>query len=136
MKLLLKNREMLLVVAIIALLALIALRFPPFVAPGNLANVYNDTSILIILALAVVAILVDRRALLVSGLVYAGWAFASLFRTIGFKDYTGPVTVLLLGAFVLLLSAGCTKKSHSPRSFVPRSATNPALRSHSTGSRA
>ncbi|TDR89762.1 hypothetical protein [Enterovirga rhinocerotis] len=58
--------------------------------------------------LAAVAILVDRRALLVSGLVYAGWAFASLFRTIGFNDYTGPVTVLLLGAFVLVLSAGWT----------------------------
>ena len=60
MKLLLKNREMLLVVAIIALLALIALRFPPFVAPGNLANVYNDTSILIILALGQMAVILTR----------------------------------------------------------------------------
>lgn len=60
MKLLLKNREMLLVVAILALVALIALRFPPFVTPGNLANVYNDTSILIILALGQMAVILTR----------------------------------------------------------------------------
>lgn len=60
MKLLLKNREMLLVVAIVALVALIALRFPPFVAPANLANVYNDTSILIILALGQMAVILTR----------------------------------------------------------------------------
>lgn len=60
MKLLLKNREMLLVVAIVALVALIALRFPPFVAPANLTNVYNDTSILIILALGQMAVILTR----------------------------------------------------------------------------
>ena len=58
--------------------------------------------------LAVVAILVDRRALLVSGLIYAGWAFATLFQSVGLKGYTAPVTVLVLGAFVLLLSGGWT----------------------------
>ena len=65
--------------------------------------------LLIFAGLAIVAVLVDRRALLVSGLVYAGIAFGKLFQTIGFKDQTGPVTVLVLGAFVLLLSAGWTR---------------------------
>ncbi|GLR50257.1 ABC transporter permease [Shinella yambaruensis] len=60
MKVLLKNREMLLVVAIALLVALIALRFPPFVTPRNLANVYNDTSILIILALGQMAVILTR----------------------------------------------------------------------------
>lgn len=60
MKLLLKNREMLLVVAIVALVVLIAIRFPPFVTPANLANVYNDTSILIILALGQMAVILTR----------------------------------------------------------------------------
>ena len=60
MKLLLKHREILLVVAIVALTALIALRFPRFVTPGNLANVYNDTSILIILALGQMAVILTR----------------------------------------------------------------------------
>jgi rhamnose transport system permease protein len=57
---LLKNREALLVVAIVVLLALIALRFPAFVAPRNLARVYNDTSILIILALGQMAVILTR----------------------------------------------------------------------------
>jgi hypothetical protein len=56
--------------------------------------------------LAFVAILVDRRALLVSGLLYAGWAFASIFQTIGLRDVNFPLTILALGAFVLGLSAG------------------------------
>lgn len=60
MKLLLKNREMLLVVAVVALVALIAIRFPGFVAPANLARVYNDTSILIILALGQMAVILTR----------------------------------------------------------------------------
>lgn len=57
---LLKNREILLVVAIAVLLALIALRFPAFVAPSNLARVYSDTSILVILALGQMAIILTR----------------------------------------------------------------------------
>lgn len=60
MKTLLKNREMLLVAAIVALVALIAARFPGFVRPQNLANVYNDTSILIILALGQMAVILTR----------------------------------------------------------------------------
>jgi rhamnose transport system permease protein len=57
---LLKNREILLVGAIAVLLALIALRFPAFVSPSNLARVYNDTSILIILALGQMAVILTR----------------------------------------------------------------------------
>jgi len=60
MKTLLKNREMLLVAAIVALVVLIATRFPGFVRPQNLANVYNDTSILIILALGQMAVILTR----------------------------------------------------------------------------
>jgi len=60
----------------------------------------------VFLALGVVAVVIDRRAILVSGLVYAGYALASLIRSAGFTDYTVPATLLVLGAFVLLLSAG------------------------------
>ena len=56
--------------------------------------------------LAAVAILVDRRALLVSGLVYAGWALSQLLRGSGIQDGVVPATLLALGALVLLLSAG------------------------------
>lgn len=60
----------------------------------------------VFLALSFVAVLIDRRAMLVSGLSYAGYAFATLIREAGFSDMTTPATVLVLGAFVLLLSAG------------------------------
>lgn len=60
----------------------------------------------IFLVLGAVAVLIDRRALLVSGLIYAGTAFAALLRETGISDATVPATLLVLGAFVLLLSAG------------------------------
>ncbi|SON57270.1 Ribose transport system permease protein RbsC [Hartmannibacter diazotrophicus] len=55
-----KSREFLLLIAIGALVALIATRFPAFIAPGNLLNVYNDTAILIILALAQTAVILTK----------------------------------------------------------------------------
>jgi hypothetical protein len=61
---------------------------------------------IVFLALSFVAVLIDRRAMLVSGLTYAGIAFWTLIRQAGLSDMTTPVTILALGAFVLLLSAG------------------------------
>jgi hypothetical protein len=60
----------------------------------------------VFLALSFVAVLIDRRAMLVSGLAYAGIAFWTLIRQAGLSDMTTPLTVLALGTFVLLLSAG------------------------------
>jgi hypothetical protein len=62
--------------------------------------------VVVFLALSFVAVLIDRRALLVSGLAYAGIAFWTLIRQVGLSDVTTPLTILTLGAFVLLLSAG------------------------------
>jgi hypothetical protein len=61
-----------------------------------------------VLVFAVVAVVIDRRALLVSGLVYTGFAFGALIRDAGFgaDGDTTPAALLALGAFVLLLSAG------------------------------
>lgn len=70
-------------------------------------SVENAIAILaLFFALGAVAVLIDRRALLVSGLVYAGTAFAALLRETGVTGNTVPLTLLVLGAFVLLLSAG------------------------------
>lgn len=55
--------------------------------------------------LGLVAVLVDRRALLVSGLAYAGIAFASLVRDSGVVGNSTPLTILVLGGFILLISA-------------------------------
>lgn len=60
----------------------------------------------IFVGLALVALVVDRRAILVSGLSYAGFAFGSLVVKAGLSDSVVPLTMLVLGALVLLLSAG------------------------------
>lgn len=56
----LKSREAILALAILALLALIASRFPAFVAPANLARVLTDTSPLILLALGQMAVILTK----------------------------------------------------------------------------
>ncbi|MBL8583688.1 MAG: hypothetical protein JNL61_15880 [Rhizobiaceae bacterium] len=58
--------------------------------------------------LALVALLVDRRAILVAGLSYAGYALVTLAGTSGLFGTSAavPLTMLVLGALVLLLSAG------------------------------
>ncbi|ABD55513.1 ABC transporter permease [Jannaschia sp. CCS1] len=56
----LKSREVLLVGVILALTALIASRFPAFIAPANLVNVFTDTSPLIILAIGQAIVILTR----------------------------------------------------------------------------
>ena len=60
MKTLLKSREMLLIGAILILLLIIATRFPNFVAPSNLAVVFNDTSPLILLAIGQMIVVLTK----------------------------------------------------------------------------
>ena len=56
----LKSREAILTGVLLALLALIAARFPGYVAPENLARVFNDTSPLIILAIGQTFVILTR----------------------------------------------------------------------------
>ncbi len=53
-------RETILFAAILAILVLVTTRFPGFIAPGNLIDVFNDTSPLIILALGQMAVILTR----------------------------------------------------------------------------
>jgi rhamnose transport system permease protein len=57
---LLKSREGLLAIAIAILTAGIAVRFPAFVAPVNLANVFNDTAPLMILAIGQMIVILTK----------------------------------------------------------------------------
>jgi hypothetical protein len=76
--------------------------------------------VVVFVALSFVAVLIDRRAMLVSGLSYAGIAFATLIRQAGFSNTTAtPFTILTLGAFVLLLSAGWRPLRAAILSHVP-----------------
>jgi len=63
---------------------------------------------IIVAVLAVVAVLIDRRALLVSGLAYLGGAIGYALTGSGPRGDPGVVaaTLIILGAFVLTLGAG------------------------------
>ena len=76
------------------------------IGSGGLTMASSVGVLAIFAGLALVAVLVDRRAVLVSGLSYAGVAFGSLVTQIGFSQGVVPLTMLVLGALVLLLSAG------------------------------
>ncbi|MDE2384882.1 MAG: ABC transporter permease [Alphaproteobacteria bacterium] len=80
MNTLLKSRESLLAAAIIVLIAAVATRFPGFAAPSSLAQAFNDTSILIILALAQMTVILTRSIDLstASNLCFTGMAVAML----------------------------------------------------------
>jgi rhamnose transport system permease protein len=76
----LKYRELLLVAVIIVLTAAFSYRAPGFAAPGNLAKIFNDTSILIILALGQMAVILTRSIDLsvAANLSFTGMAIAML----------------------------------------------------------
>ena len=57
---LLKHRELWLGLAILALIVLVTLRFPRFAQPGNLLTIFNDTSILMMLALGQMVVILTR----------------------------------------------------------------------------
>lgn len=62
---------------------------------------------LTVAVLAVVAVLIDRRAMLVSGLAYLGWAIGSTLGDAGGGGlFTLAATLVILGAIVLTLGAG------------------------------
>ena len=71
---------------------------------------FNSTSAIAVLGifvvLGLVSLVIDRRALLASGLAYAGGAFGVLIQQTDLADKAGAATLLLLGLFILLLSAG------------------------------
>lgn len=59
----------------------------------------------VVVVLALVALVTDRRAILVAGLTYTAIAFGTLIRDAGFANRSLPLSLLALGASVLLLSA-------------------------------
>ncbi|MER8766354.1 ABC transporter permease [Mesorhizobium sp. M0968] len=80
MKALLKCREVWLLAAIVVLIGLISTRFPGFADPANLRQVFNDTSILMILALGQMVVILTRSIDLsmASSLCFTGMVVAML----------------------------------------------------------
>jgi len=104
MTVLLKHREILLVIAIAALIGLIAIRFPAFADPANLGTVFNDTAILTILALGQMVVILTRSIDLsvVANLTLSGMIVAMLNAA-----YPGiPVPALIVVAMLVGLLLG------------------------------
>lgn len=83
---------------------------PMFKMLGLLGVNQTDTTraliaIAIYLLLALVALAVDRRALLVSALFYVVYAMAALFKAAGTLSASFALTALVIGSALLLLSA-------------------------------
>jgi rhamnose transport system permease protein len=104
MKSLAKHREVWLVVAMAAMIALIATRFPGFARPGNLAAVFNDTSILMILALGQMAVILTRSIDLsmAANLAFTGMAVAMINAALPGL----PLPLLILCALLIGLLLG------------------------------
>ncbi|MBA8901859.1 rhamnose transport system permease protein [Phyllobacterium sp. P30BS-XVII] len=79
-KKLFKFREMLLVVIIAVLLGIFSSRSPGFSSPSNLSNIFNDTSILIILALGQMTVILTKSIDLsvAANVAFTGMAVAML----------------------------------------------------------
>lgn len=90
-----KFREMLLVVIIGVLLAAFSARAPGFAKPGNLANIFNDTSILIILALGQMTVILTKSIDLsvAANLAFTGMAVGMINAT--YPDLSLAVIILV-----------------------------------------
>lgn len=105
MKKLLKHREIWLLAAIALLIGLISTRYGAFASPRNLAAIFNDTSILMILALGQMVIILTRSIDLsmASTLAFTGMVVAMI--NAAFPAVPVPVLMLAAAAVGLLLGA-------------------------------
>ena len=99
MKQLLGSRDVLLACALLGLIALVCLRFPAFASPDSLFGVFNDTSILIILALGQMVVILTRciDLSMAANLALVGMCTAMLNAFMP----SIPVVVLVMLAIVL-----------------------------------
>ena len=78
-------------------------------ALGTRGGIGSGAAVLVlavVVVLTLVALITDRRAILVAALSYTAIAFGTLIRDAGLANRSLPLSLLTLGAFVLLLSAG------------------------------
>ncbi|BDX07921.1 hypothetical protein [Planctobacterium marinum] len=82
---------------------------PIFSTLGIFSGVTGYSTAMIVLALytllALVSIIVDRRAIMVSALVYVVYAMSGLLENYGFVSYSMALTGIFIGGSLLLLSA-------------------------------
>ena len=77
--------------------------------------------ILVFVCLAVVALVVDRRAILVSSLSYLAYAAGKIITAAGMESSSFAASTLAVGAIVLMLSAGWRPLRRSVMGLLPSS---------------
>ena len=125
MQRLLKNRELLLALIILVMIAGFATRAAGFASPANLANIFNDTSILIILALGQMTVILTKSIDLsvAANLAFTGMAVAMLDAA-----YPGlPLSLLIVLAVGIGAALGAINPWPPPFSSVPSDSTQPMV---------
>lgn len=93
---------------------------PVFSSLGVFSGITGFSTALAVLGLylmlAVISIIVDRRAIMASALVYVVYAVSDLIETFGFVSYGMAVAGIFIGGSLLLLSAYW----HQSRQFIVR----------------
>lgn len=99
------NRDALLAVVIVGLIALFAVIQPTYAAPSNLRQIFNDTSILIVLALGQMTVILSRCIDLsvASNLALTGMIVAMI--NAGYPDFPVVLLPLIAAAAGLCLGA-------------------------------
>ncbi|HEX9446970.1 MAG TPA: ABC transporter permease, partial [Dongiaceae bacterium] len=105
MKSLLARREILLLLAIGLLLAAIATRFPAFVLPGNLGDVFHDTAILLILVIGQMAVILTRAIDLSVAANLALTGMITALLNAAHPEIPLPAIILLAALIGLVLGA-------------------------------
>lgn len=102
---LVRTREIWLALAILAMIGAITLRAPGFATPANLAGIFNNTAILIILALGQMAVIITRSIDLsmASNLALSGMVVALV--NAAYPGLPVPLLMVLAAACGLLLGA-------------------------------
>jgi hypothetical protein len=79
----------------------------------------NLLTIAVVICFALIALIIDRRAFLVSSLAYLGGAMVYAFTRLGGEQNALWITLLLMGASVILLGVGWHRARRAVMQFVP-----------------
>ncbi|MGE0238634.1 MAG: hypothetical protein AB7F09_15045 [Parvibaculaceae bacterium] len=81
----------------------------------------NLLTIAVVVLFALIALIIDRRAFLVSSLAYLGGAMVYAFTQLGGEQNALWITLLLMGVSVILLGVGWHRARRAVMQFVPSS---------------
>ncbi|MDG1073753.1 MAG: hypothetical protein P8O76_02170 [Methylophilaceae bacterium] len=86
---------------------------------GNINGLQASLVFILYLAISLISLLIDRRALMVSALGYVVYVFTTLLRDMGHIDIGFAVTAFTIGSALLLLSAYWHQCRHRLLAWLP-----------------